>query len=210
MWHSSHPEPLAAPITTEKLALSRTATGQLCLWATSTCRGEECAQKQMYGDLRKERKNESVVYLESKSFYNDLALQLKFQKQCQIISLLLLDIPERGIFPQSYIHFKLAKVKEEWHGAVQWKESVSRPSITHNLPLARQGKESAKETRPFPVSINILDLLNEANPQRNSTNYPRHFRTKDLSCASRDKPSVRSKEEGAWFERDTTLLLKTC
>lgn len=64
-------------------------------------------------DLRKERKNESVVYLESKSFYNDLALQLKFQKQCQIVSLLLLDIPERGIFPQSYIHFKLAKVKEE-------------------------------------------------------------------------------------------------
>lgn len=64
-------------------------------------------------DLRKERKNESVVYLESKSFYNDLELQLKFQKQCQIVSLLLLDIPERGIFPQSYIHFKLAKVKEE-------------------------------------------------------------------------------------------------
>lgn len=40
--------------------------------------GEECAQKQTYEDLRKERK--SVVYLESKSFYNDLATQLKFQK----------------------------------------------------------------------------------------------------------------------------------
>lgn len=52
----------------------------------------------MYEDLRKERKNKSDVYLESKSYYNDLTSQLNFQKQCQIISLLLLDIPERGTY----------------------------------------------------------------------------------------------------------------
>lgn len=62
----------------EKLALS--CYRCLCLWAISTYRGEECAQKQMYEDPRKQRKNKSVAYLKRKSFYNDLAPQLKFQK----------------------------------------------------------------------------------------------------------------------------------
>lgn len=84
------------------------------------------------------------------------------------------------------------------------------PMYNTQLALSQTRKGKCQGDTPFPVSINILDLLNEANPQRNSTNYPRHFRTKDLSRASRDKLSVRSRGEGAWFERDTTLHLKTC
>lgn len=49
------------------------------------------------------------------------------------------------------------------------------PMYNTQFPLS-QTRKGKCQTRPFPLSVNILDLLNWANPRRNSAQYPPQFR----------------------------------
>lgn len=71
------------------------------------------------------------------------------------------------------------------------------PMYNTQLALSQTRKGKCQGDAPFPTVNQYPGPVKRGKTHRETTNYSPHFRTRDPSCASRDKLSVRSKEEGA-------------